>query len=163
MEVSFSRMRSPMSRLTSFWFAITASLGLAFMGGCVHSRDAEEAEPEEYHESQPLPAAPSMLLESAEQHFAQGRLTMAHSQAERVYRLEPRNYRVIFLLARIAYENKSPEDAEQWAYKALDALQPQFTAERRKVWEFIATCRRDQGQIDAAEEALREAHRLRKD
>lgn len=130
--------------------------------GCVHNRgDDDGPEPEEYRKS--LAAAPHMLLESAEDHFEKGNLTMAHSQAERVYRMEPRNYQVLYLMARIALENRQPADAEQWAFKALESLEAQFYTERRRMWEFIALCRRELGETDSAEEALREARKLRRD
>lgn len=131
-------------------------LSLAWVG-CVHTESKIKAE--EYRE--PLPAAPRSLLEDAEARLEQGDITMAHSQAERVYRMQPHNYRVLFLLARIARASESPADAEQWAYMALEALQPQHVKERRLVWEFIADCREELDDKEGAAAAAREADQLR--
>lgn len=145
-----------MNSMTQWIFVLM----FALMGThCVHNRGDEGPPPEEYKEV--LPAAPNMLLQSAEEHFGKGNLTMAESQAERSYRMEPRNYQVLFLLARIALAKGEAVDAEQWAFKALESLQAQYVAERRRVWEFIAACRREQGETDRAVAAQNEASRLR--
>lgn len=142
-------VRLPMSAVMALFLAF------ASLSACVHKGESVPAE--EY--KAPLGAAPRSLLEDAEARLEQGDITMAHSQAERVYRMRPQDFRVLFLLARIARASESPADAEQWAYMALETLQPQHVKERRQVWEFIASCREEMDDRDGAAAALKEADR----
>lgn len=149
----FALCRPPLA--SSFSLSCLAVLILA-SSACVHTNAKIKAE--EYQ--QPMGAAPRTLLEDAEARLEKGDITMAHSQAERVYRMQPNDYRVLFLLARIARASESPGDAEQWAYKALEALQPQNLKEQRQLWDFIAVCRQEADDEEGAAAAQREADQV---
>jgi predicted Zn-dependent protease len=125
--------------------------------GCVHNDPKPELSTRP--QVQPLPAV-SMLLSSAEEHLRAGHLIMAESQAERAYRLQPQDSRVLLLQARIAQAQKVPVDAEQWALKALDSLGPDSVFDRIRTWDLIARLRDEQGDQAGAQKAREEARKL---
>jgi predicted Zn-dependent protease len=144
-------MRSRLSRLL---FGACISL----MTACVH--DPEVVQPKAKAERPLLPAV-TMMVASAQQHLKSGNLIMAESEAERAYRLQPQDPRVLLLQAEVAAAQKAPADAEQWALKALDYLGIEQLAERIRIWDLLARLREEQGDREGAQAARQEARRLR--
>lgn len=100
-----------------------------------------------------LPKPVVIMLKSAEAQLKKKQFNLARAQAERAYRMESRDPRTSFLLARIAAEEGDYQDAEQWAHRALENAESE--ANESFLWRFIARCRQKQGDSKGADSALR--------
>ena len=108
--------------------------------------------------SEPLTPPVRRMLAQGEDSLRKGDINAARSFADRAFRLALHDPRTAYLQARIAEREKSYEDAEQWAFRALENLD---SAEQQKViWGFIAVCRDKSGDKKGLVEALRERDQL---
>jgi predicted Zn-dependent protease len=110
---------------------------------------------------EPLPPAVHSLLRKSQAALEQKELQEAEAHAERAYRMEGRDYRVLFMRARISLANGDAEDAEQWAQRALGSLPVKYKEHRRQTWEFIARARAVRGDQTGHDEAIHEARSVR--
>ncbi len=110
---------------------------------------------------EPLLPAVHSLLRKSQAALEQKDLQEAEAHAERAYRMEGRDYRVLFMRARISYATGQAEDAEQWAQRALGFLAPHYKEHRRQTWEFIARTRAARGDQSGHDEAIRAARNVR--
>jgi predicted Zn-dependent protease len=110
---------------------------------------------------EPLPPAVHSLLRKSQAALEHKDMEEAEAHAERAYRMEGRDYRVLFMRARVSLANGNAEDAEQWAQRALGSLPAKYREHRRQTWEFIARARALRGDVVGHDAALQEAHSIR--
>lgn len=110
---------------------------------------------------EPLAPAVHSLLRKSQAALEQKNLEEAEAHAERAYRLEGRDYRVLFMRARVSLASGNAQDAEQWAQRALGSLPAQYKGHRRQTWEFIARARGLLGDDAGRDAALQEARSVR--
>ncbi|MCX6130132.1 MAG: hypothetical protein NTX25_13835 [Proteobacteria bacterium] len=143
----------------------------SMMSTCVHkllTTDKEPAispvelpsEPQLEIIKEPMAPAVQSLLKKASLALQEKRIGDAEAHAERAYRMESRDYRVLILQAQIAFARAKANDAEQWALRALESLPPRYPAHRREAWLLVAACRKAQSKTQAAIDAEREAAKL---
>ena len=106
---------------------------------------------------EPLAPAVQSLLKKSQAALEQHNYQEAEAHAERAYRMEGRDYRVLFMLARISYASGAAADAEQWAQRALGSLPDKYKAHRVQTWEFIAKTRSARGDQAGHDEAIAQA------
>lgn len=110
---------------------------------------------------EPLAPAVQALLTQSQAALQQRQYQQAEAHAERAYRMEGRDYRVLFMRARISLSTGAFDDAEQWAQRALGSLPAKYQDHRQKTWEFIASTRALGGDAAGHDEALKEARSVR--
>jgi predicted Zn-dependent protease len=110
---------------------------------------------------EPLSPAVHSLLRKSQAALEQKNLEEAEAHAERAYRMEGRDYRVLFMRARVSLANGHAEDAEQWAQRALGSLPAPYKEHRRQTWEFVARARALRGDTAGHDAALQEAQSIR--
>jgi predicted Zn-dependent protease len=156
------------STLTALVFFIMAGL----TNTCVHGSKPESLpvreKPAETVATPPMelikePLAPAVqsLLNQTEAALQQQQYQQAEAHAERAYRMEGRDYRVLFTRARISLSLGAPDDAEQWAQRALGSLPAKYQQHRQLTWEFIARTRAVRGDEAGHDEALKQALSVR--
>lgn len=139
---------------------------------CVHAPEPEnvptEEEPAETVTApnmelikEPLPPAVQSLLRKSQAALEQRQYQEAEAHAERAYRMEGRDYRVLFMRARISLAAGSPDDAEQWAQRALGSLPARYKVHRIQTWELIARARAVRGDQAGHDEAISQARSIR--
>ena len=101
------------------------------------------------------------LLNAADRAVQAGDLDRASANLERAQRMAPQSALVYQRLADVRLRQKRPADAEQMARKAL-AFTAQM-AQQAALWRQIAAARQQQGQTQAAQEALQKAALLEGD
>ncbi len=104
--------------------------------------------------NEPLSAPVKRLISAAEDSLKKGRILEARAQADRAYRMDLRDPRTSFLMARVSEREKAFEDAEQWAMRSLENLND--TGNKRVVWGFIAKVREKNGNKKGMQEALKQ-------
>jgi predicted Zn-dependent protease len=159
-----------------FLNSVLGSMLILFFAGlantCVHAPEPIELPTEEVPQEtvaapnvelikEPLAPAVHSLLRRAQAAMEQRQYDEAEAHAERAYRMEGRDYRVLFMRARISLAAGHAEDAEQWAQRALGSLPGKYKEHRRQTWEFIARARAAQGNQAGYDEAIREARSVR--
>lgn len=98
------------------------------------------------------------LLATAERERLAGRLDAASIALERAQRLAPQSAQVYQRLAQIRLQQKRAAEAEQFARKGMGfAAGP---AAQAALWRLIADARRQQGRLQAAQEAAARAAEL---
>jgi predicted Zn-dependent protease len=110
---------------------------------------------------EPLAPAVHSLLRKSQTALEQRQLEEAEAHAERAYRMEGRDYRVLFMRARVSLAQGDANDAEQWAQRALGSLPAKYKEHRRQTWEFIARARASRGDDAGRDAALQEARSIR--
>jgi hypothetical protein len=110
--------------------------------------------------SDPLSAPVKRLINSAEESLKKGKILEARSQADRAYRMDLRDPRTSFLMARVAEKEKSYEDAEQWAMRSLEYLGD--SKNKLIVWNFVAKVREKSGNKKGVQEAMRKVNELKR-
>ncbi|MBC7659372.1 MAG: hypothetical protein H7249_06660 [Chitinophagaceae bacterium] len=110
--------------------------------------------------SEPLSAPVRRLINAAEDSLKKGKILEARAQADRAYRMDLRDPRTSFLMARVSEREKSYDDAEQWARRSLETLGD--AGNKRIVWNFIASVRSKNGNKKGAQEAMRQVHELKR-
>lgn len=110
---------------------------------------------------EPLVPAVQSLLKKSQQALEQKQYQEAEAHAERAYRMEGKDFRVLFMLARVSLGSGSPADAEQWALRALGFLPAKYKGHRIQAWEFIARARSLRGDQAGHDEALAQARGVR--
>jgi predicted Zn-dependent protease len=151
-------------------FLLLILAGLA--NTCVHAPEPEMVPTEEVPAEtttapamelikEPLPPAVHSLLRKSQAALEQNQFQEAAAHAERAYRMEGRDYRVLFMQARISLAAGDVEDAEQWAQRALGSLPIKYKEHRRQTWEFIARARAARGDQAGHDEAIHEARSIR--
>lgn len=139
---------------------------------CVHAPEPEPVPVEEKPEEtvtapsmelirEPLSPAVQSLLRKSQAALEQKQYQEAEAHAERAYRMEGHDYRVLFMRARISLAAGSADDAEQWAQRALGTLPTKYKTHRKQTWEFIARARAARGDEAGHDEALRQARDIR--
>ncbi|WP_176736545.1 tetratricopeptide repeat protein [Oligoflexus tunisiensis] len=152
-------------------FLILILAGLA--SSCVHAPEPVVTPPTEEEPpatvaapsleliKEPLPPAVHALLRRAQAALERQQYQEAEAHAERAYRMDGRDYRVLFMRARISLAAGAPDDAEQWAQRALGSLPVKYKGHRKQTWELIARARAARGDHAGRDEALREARSVR--
>lgn len=110
--------------------------------------------------SEPLSAPVKRLINSAEESLKKGKILEARSQADRAYRMDLRDPRTSFLMARVAEKEKSYDDAEQWAMRSLENLGD--ARNKLIVWNFVAKVREKNGNKKGVQEAMRRVNELKR-
>lgn len=103
----------------------------------------------------PLSAPVKRLISAAEESLKKGRVMEARAQADRAYRMDLRDPRTSFLMARVSEREKAFEDAEQWAMRSLENLSDM--GNKKVIWKFIANIREKNGNKKGVADALRKA------
>ncbi len=143
-----------------------------FVNTCVHNSKPEIPANEEVPAEtiatpamelikEPLSVAVQSLLKKAQSALEMKQYAEAQAHAERAYRMEGRDFRVLFMLARVSLSLESPADAEQWAQRALESLPNKYKAHRLQTWEFIAKVRKLRNDEVGEQAALKEARSIR--
>lgn len=158
--------------LSSRWSCVILLILTGFVNTCVHNSKPEipiaEEIPAETIASpamelikEPLPIAVQSLLKKAQSALEQKQYAEAQAHAERAYRMEGRDFRVLFMMARVNLSLGSSADAEQWAGRALESLPNKYKAHRVQTWEFIAKVRKLRQDDIGEQAALKEARSIR--
>lgn len=131
--------------------------GAPSSSGGVFPRVLPSQPPRQLADGSKVPAVQG-LLSTAERERRAGRLEGAASALERAQRLAPQSALVYQRLAEVRLQQKRPAEAEHLARKGLgfasgSGMQASF-------WRQIAESRRQQGRVQAAEEAAAKAAAL---
>jgi len=110
---------------------------------------------------EPLSPAVQSLLRKSQAALENKEFQEAEAHAERAYRMEGRDYRVLFMMARVSLSKGSAADAEQWAQRSLGSLSTKYKAHRIQTLEFIAKVRALQGDQAGHDQALEQARKVR--
>jgi hypothetical protein len=161
-------------KLKNFTLVSFLLLMTGFVSSCVHAPEPEVVPPPPEEKppetvtapsleviKEPLPPAVHALLRRAQAALEARQYQEAEAHAERAYRMEGRDYRVLFMRARISLAAGAADDAEQWALRALGSLSGPYKGHRRQTWELIARSRAARGDQAGHDEALREARGIR--
>lgn len=108
----------------------------------------------------PLTPPVRRLISTAEENLKKGKVLEARAQADRAYRMDLRDPRTSFLMAKVSASEKDYEGAEQWAMRALENLDD--GANKAVVWGLIARVREKSGNRIGAAEALKKRNESRR-
>lgn len=106
----------------------------------------------------PLSPPLRRLLTTAEDNLKKGKILEARSLADRAYRMDLREPRTSFLLAKIFATEKDYEDAEQWALRSLENIDDR--SNKAVIWGLIARVREKGGNKIGAAEALKKRNQV---
>ncbi len=109
---------------------------------------------------EPMAPAVKIMVTKAEENLKKGKVMEARFQADRAYRMDLRDPRTSFLLAKVAASEKDYEGAEQWAVRSLENLSD--SANKEVVWGLIARVREKRGNKSGMGEALRKRAEYRR-
>jgi hypothetical protein len=93
------------------------------------------------------------LVNNAEESLKKGRVLEARAQADRAYRMDLRDPRTSFLLAKVSIVEKDYDSAEQWAMRALEYVNDD--ANKSVIWSLVARAREKAGNKIGVTEALK--------
>jgi hypothetical protein len=152
-----------------YGFALLLAL-TGLVNTCVHAPDSGPTQHEEVPAvtiqgpdmeliKEPLSPAVQSLLRKSQAALENKQFQEAEAHAERAYRMEGRDYRVLFMMARVSLSQGSAADAEQWAQRSLGSLASKYKAHRIQTFEFIARARALQGDQAGYDQALEQARR----
>lgn len=109
---------------------------------------------------EPLSPPVRRLIKSAEENLKKGKVMEARAQADRAYRMDLRDPRTSFLMAKVSASEKDYEGAEQWAMRSLEYLSDY--ANKQTVWGLIARVREKSGNKAGSAEAMRKRGEVRR-
>ena len=109
---------------------------------------------------EPLSPPVRRLIKSAEENLKKGKVLEARAQADRAYRMDLRDPRTSFLMAKVSVSEKDYEGAEQWAVRSLENLSD--SANKQTVWGLIARVREKGGNKKGSAEAMRKRSEIRR-
>ena len=110
--------------------------------------------------TEPLSLPVRRLIQSAEENLKKAKVHEARAQADRAYRMNLRDPRTSFLMAKVSASEKDFEGAEQWALRSLENLSD--AANKQTVWGLIAKVREKSGNKQGAAEAMRKRSEARR-
>ncbi|MES2745601.1 MAG: hypothetical protein V4655_09235 [Bdellovibrionota bacterium] len=100
------------------------------------------------------------LVSNAEESLKKGRVLEARAQADRAYRMNLRDPRTSFLLAKVSVLEKDYDGAEQWAMRSLEYVDDE--ANKAVIWGLIARAREKAGNKPGVAEALKKRDSVRR-
>lgn len=113
-------------------------------------------------DNDPLTSSPAMsLVNKADQARAKGDNGAAERYLERALNLAPDSSWIYHQLAQLRLAENQPEAAEGFIQRALRNAPPHSIAYQASLYDMLATCKEQEGDMDGADDARSRARDLR--